>query len=580
MVGTLQLLADNETEMKFLSKNHCLVEIKNVATRFLLLPVEEKAELCRLRIIVGNETVQAMNVRLAVGQIDYFVPVDLARYAGKHVLVDVQATGDVRKNGGWKDHVCWSHIRLSDVFDTVNREKWRPIYHHTPAYGWMNDPNGLFYKDGLYHLYYQWNPYGSQWENMHWGHSVSRDLVHWENKGMALAPDALGTIFSGCAVVDHENTAGFGKGAVVAFYTSAGESQMQSMAYSTDNGASFVKYDGNPVVTADVPDFRDPHVFWHRETARWVMLLAAGQEMRIYSSSNLKDWHYESAFGEGWGNHDGVWECPDLIKLPVRGTNKEKWMLICNINPGGPFGGNATQYFIGQFDGHRFTCEDQPDETKWMDYGKDHYAAISFDNAPDGRHILMAWMSNWQYANEVPTLQYRSANAVPCDIDLFEHAGKTYVGRTPAQELLALRGRRLLKRSAAARRTFDAEKGIYELLVNINPSAAGQTRLSLQNEKGERVVLTYDVAAATLSVDRTLSGETDFSDAFKAVTTAPVRGQISGLRIFVDKSSVEVFDADGRLSLTHLVFPTQPYNTLLLQNSRGNEADVEVYELR
>ena len=580
MAGTLQLLADNETEMKFLSKNHCLVEIKNVATRFLLLPVEEKAELCRLRIIVGNETVQAMNVRLAVGQIDYFVPVDLARYAGKHVLADVQATGDVHKNGSWKDHVCWSHIRLSDVFDTVNREKWRPIYHHTPAYGWMNDPNGLFYKDGLYHLYYQWNPYGSQWENMHWGHSVSRDLVHWENKGMALAPDALGTIFSGCAVVDHENTAGFGKGAVVAFYTSAGESQMQSMAYSKDNGASFVKYDGNPVVTADVPDFRDPHVFWHQETARWVMLLAAGQEMRIYSSSNLKDWQYESAFGEGWGNHDGVWECPDLIKLPVRGTNKEKWMLICNINPGGPFGGNATQYFIGQFDGHRFTCEDQPDETKWMDYGKDHYAAITFDNAPDGRHILMAWMSNWQYANLVPTLQYRSANAVPCDIDLFEHAGKTYVGRTPAKELLALRGRRLLKRSAAARRTFDAEKGAYELLVNINPSAAGQTRLSLQNEKGERVVLTYDVAAATLSVDRTLSGETDFSDAFKVVTTAPVRGQISGLRIFVDKSSVEVFDADGRLSLTHLVFPTQPYNTLLLQNSSGNEADVEVYELR
>ena len=580
MAGTLQLLADNETEMKFLSKNHCLVEIKNVATRFLLLPVEEKAELCRLRIIVGNETVQAMNVRLAVDQIDYFVPVDLGRYAGKHVLADVQATGDVRKNGGWKDHVCWNHIRLSDVFDTVNREKWRPIYHHTPAYGWMNDPNGLFYKDGLYHLYYQWNPYGSQWENMHWGHSVSRDLVHWENKGMALAPDALGTIFSGCAVVDHENTAGFGKGAVVAFYTSAGESQTQSMAYSKDNGASFVKYDGNPVVTADVPDFRDPHVFWHQETARWVMLLAAGQEMRIYSSSNLKDWQYESAFGEGWGNHDGVWECPDLIKLPVRGTNKEKWMLICNINPGGPFGGNATQYFIGQFDGHRFTCEDQPDETKWMDYGKDHYAAITFDNAPDGRHILMAWMSNWQYANLVPTLQYRSANAVPCDIDLFEHAGKTYVGRTPAKELLALRGRRLLKRSAAARRTFDAEKGAYELLVNINPSAAGQTRLSLQNEKGERVVLTYDVAAATLSVDRTLSGETDFSDAFKAVTTAPVRGQISGLRIFVDKSSVEVFDADGRLSLTHLVFPTQPYNTLLLQNSRGNEADVEVYELR
>ena len=572
--------ADNPQKMNMLSKNHCMLAFDTHTTRYLLLPVEEKAELCNLRLIVDNNAIQAFNVRLAADHVDYFVPLALDAVKGKPFVLDVHVQGDVRKNGNLNDYVCWKNMTMTDNFDTANREKWRPLYHHTPPYGWMNDPNGLFYKDGLYHLYYQWNPYGSQWENMTWGHSVSKDLVHWEDRGTAIAPDALGTIFSGCAVVDHNNTAGFGAGAVVAFYTSAGENQTQSMAYSTDNGQTFTKYDRNPVITAAIPDFRDPHVFWHQPTERWIMVLAAGQEMQFYSSKNLKEWTFESRFGEGYGNHDGVWECPDLMQLPVRGTNKQKWMLICNINPGGPFGGNATQYFIGEFDGHQFTCEDKPETTKWMDYGKDHYAGITFDNAPQGRRILMTWMSNWQYGNQVPTLQFRSANTIPCDLDLFEHNGQTFVGRTPSKELFAARATQLFKNSTSARRTFNPAQGAYELVMVVKPQTKGKTRLTLQNAAGEKVVVSYDVAAQTLSVDRTQSGKSDFSDAFKAVTVAPTRGMITTLRIFVDKSSVEVIDAQGKVSLTNLVFPSTPYNTLLLENSGGNKASVSAFEMK
>lgn len=247
--------ADTYKKMNMLSKNHCMLAFDTHTTRYLLLPVEEKAELCNLRLIVDNNAIQTLNVRLAADHVDYFVPLALDAVKGKPFVLDVHVQGDVRKNGNLNDYVCWKTMSMADNFDTTNREKWRPLYHHTPPYGWMNDPNGLFYKDGLYHLYYQWNPYGSQWENMTWGHSVSKDLVHWEGRGTAIAPDALGTIFSGCAVVDHNNTAGFGAGAVVAFYTSAGENQTQSMAYSTDNGQTFTKYDRNPVITARYPIF-------------------------------------------------------------------------------------------------------------------------------------------------------------------------------------------------------------------------------------------------------------------------------------------------------------------------------------
>ena len=532
----LSVQAENTSPM-LLGKSHAMQRVK-VEKKYMLLPVQEREEIATIKVLVDNKQVQSLNVKLAVDKVDYYVPLDLQRFCSGDVLLDVKFHGDRRFTGAMKDFLCWREMKQSDTFDKTNTEKYRPLYHHTPVYGWMNDPNGMFYKDGVYHLFYQWNPYGSQWENMTWGHSTSRDLIHWEAQPTAIEPDALGSIFSGSCVVDKKNNR------IVAFYTSAGEKQTQSMAISKDNGNTFEKYKGNPVLVSKEEDFRDPKCFWNPEIQKWNLILAVGQEMRIYSSADLVDWKYESSFGTGLGCHDGVWECPDLMKLQVRGTDKQKWMLICNINPGGPFGGSATQYFIGEFDGHKFTCEHT--DTRWMDYGKDHYATVTFDNAPDGRHIAIAWMSNWQYANQVPTKQFRSANSVPRDLDLFEYEGQTYCGVTPSRELLALRGKTVSKLPQAG-----------EIVVDLK----GSCNITLSNQIGEQVVLTYDAKGKTFAMDRTRS-YASFSENFPCKTVAPVYGDIRQLRIFIDRSSIEVFDAEGRLSMTNLVFPQEPYNNI------------------
>ena len=553
--------AASAQDARFLSSNHCIYRIHE-QKNYLLLPVQEKAEMCNIKVVKNNTQVKALNVRLASNHIDYYVPLDLKQFGEDAKLaLDIHVNGTYRNDGELSGFTCWKNMQLSDTFDTANREKYRPVYHHTPAWGWMNDPNGMFYKDGVWHLYFQYNPYGSQWENMTWGHSTSTDLIHWTFQGAPIEADAWGTIFSGSAVVDHNNTAGFGKGAVVAMYTSAGENQTQSIAYSNDNGQTFTKYDGNPVLTSNTPDYRDPHVFWNEDIKRWNMIMAEGQHMDIYSSADLKEWKLESQFGAEYGNHGGVWECPDLMKMKVRGTDQYKWMLLCNINPGGPFGGSATQYFVGQFDGHKFTCESAPEVTKWMDYGKDHYATVTFDNAPDGRHVAMAWMSNWQYANQVPTMQYRSANSVPRDLDLYEYQGQTYCGVTPSPELAAARPKKATKTLTEA----------CEMVVTLK----GNATITLANDKGEQVVMTYDEKSRTFAMDRTKSGQKEFSDDFAALTVAPVHGKMSQLRLFIDRSSIEAFDADGKMAMTNLVFPTKPYNKVLVKG----KAKYVVYNL-
>lgn len=553
--------AASAQDARFLSSNHCIYRI-NEQKNYLLLPVQEKAEMCNIKVVKNNTQVKALNVRLASNHIDYYVPLDLKQFGEDAKLaLDIHVNGTYRNDGELSGFTCWKNMQLSDTFDTANREKYRPVYHHTPAWGWMNDPNGMFYKDGVWHLYFQYNPYGSQWENMTWGHSTSTDLIHWTFQGAPIEADAWGTVFSGSAVVDHNNTAGFGKGAVVAMYTSAGENQTQSIAYSNDNGQTFTKYDGNPVLTSNTPDYRDPHVFWNEDIKRWNMIMAEGQHMDIYSSADLKEWKLESQFGAEYGNHGGVWECPDLMKMKVRGTDQYKWMLLCNINPGGPFGGSATQYFVGQFDGHKFTCESAPEVTKWMDYGKDHYATVTFDNAPDGRRVAMAWMSNWQYANQVPTMQFRSANSVPRDLDLYEYQGQTYCGVTPSPELAAARPKKATKTLTEA----------CEMVVTLR----GNATITLANDKGEQVVMTYDEKSRTFAMDRTKSGQKEFSDDFAALTVAPVHGKMSQLRLFIDRSSIEAFDADGKMAMTNLVFPTKPYNKVLVKG----KAKYVVYNL-
>ena len=491
--------------------------------------------------------------------------------------------------------VCCKEMKLSDTFDTGNREKFRPTYHFSPLYGWMNDPNGMVYKDGEYHLFYQYNPYGSKWGNMSWGHAISQDLVNWKHLPVAIAPDALGTIFSGSAVVDFDNTAGFGAGAIIAIYTQNSDRQVQSIAYSTDNGRTFTKYENNPVLTSEARDFRDPKVFWYENTKRWIMVLAVGQEMQIFSSPNLKDWIFESRFGEGQGAHGGVWECPDLFELPVEGTNDKKWVLLCNLNPGGPFGGSATQYFVGSFNGKEFVNE-SPSKTKWMDWGKDHYATVTWSDAPNNRRIAIAWMSNWQYANDVPTSQYRSPNSVPRDLSLFTVDGETYLQSAPSPELLALR-------DASKKRSFKVNgtrtikemipgnDGAYEIELTIENQRADVIGFRLYNDKGEEVDMQYDMKEKKFSMDRRKSGEVSFNENFPMLTWTAIeqgRNEEQGgkealkLRLFVDKSSVEAFGDGGRFVMTNQVFPSEPYNHIDFY-SKGGAYKVDsfvVYKLK
>lgn len=542
-----------------LSDNHTMLRVGG-GSGVLLIPVEEKEENAHIDVISDNNVVKSMNVRLAVDKVDYFVPLYLDNSVShgneqRSVLLDITFAGDRHKTGSVKNFVCWKEMSLTDNFDTTNREKYRPVYHHTPKWGWMNDPNGMFYKDGVWHLYYQWNPYGSQWENMTWGHSTSRDLVHWEQQNTAIEPDALGSIFSGSAVVDKDNTAGFGAGAIIAMYTSAGRHQTQSIAYSTDGGLTFTKYAGNPVITYPAPDFRDPKVFWHEGTKRWIVVLAVGQEVQFYSSKNLKEWTYESSFGHGYGNHEGVWECPDMLEF-----DGGKWVLLLNINPGGPYGGSATQYFTGTFDGHRFVCDSKPSTTKWMDYGKDHYATVTFSNAPDGRRVALAWMSNWQYAGVVPTMQFRSANSVPRDLGLFTSGDETYLSNVPSKEMDAVRGKQIKKPA-----------NVCEIVVDVK----GSSVITLQNGKGEKVVMRYDETERTFAMDRRESGITSFSDAFPVETVAPTHGVIRQLRIFVDNASIEAFDSEGKMVMTNTVFPTEPYNMIKVSGGKA-----KIYELK
>ena len=435
-------------------------------------------------------------------------------------------------------------------------EPFRSVYHHTPDAKWMNDPNGMFFDEvnNQWHLYYQYYPEGTVWGPMHWAHSVSNDLIHWEHLPIAIYPDANGMIFSGSCVIDRENTSGFGENAVVAIYTSAGEHQNQSVSYSLDGGVCFTAYEDNPVLLGDIPDFRDPKVFRDAQTNRWVMTLACQQEVRFYGSDDLKQWELLSRFGEGYGCHGGVWECPDLVKIG------DHWVLIVNINPGGPFGGSATQYFVGQWDGTQFTCIDNPEETKWLDYGKDHYATVTWHNAPDNRVVAIGWMSNWQYATIVPTVAFRSQNTIPRDLSLYtDDKGETRIAVVPSPENNALRGKKIC---------YPKDACIIDVEV---PATEQQAVITLSNDAGEQVVMTYDFQAQTFSMDRMLAGDNSFSPEFAAVTTVSLfrKHDTYRLTLYIDHCSVEAFDAEGDWAMTNLVFPTSYYNHLTLQGAKA-----------
>ena len=466
-------------------------------------------------------------------------------------------------------------------------EQHRPQYHFTPPEQWMNDPNGMVYYDGEYHLFYQHYPDSNVWGPMHWGHAISTDMLNWEHMPIALYPDELGYIFSGSAVVDWENTSGFGDGStppLVAIYTyheptkaedpDRTDFQYQGIAYSLDKGRNWTKYEGNPVLdNPGIRDFRDPKVMWFEEGQQWIMTLAVKDRISFYSSPDLKSWSFESDFGIDLGGHGGVWECPDLFKLSVSGSTEEKWVLLVSINPGGPAGGSATQYFIGDFDGSNFTLDPAfaPDVTPengeersvWIDYGPDNYAGVTWSDIPesDGRRLFIGWMSNWMYSQVVPTTVWRSAMTIPRELRLEERAGSYRLISRPVAEM-----RYIMDEPKDI--TLSVSEGITIedslFVLDIGGENLSGLVLTLANDIGE--IVTVKLSEHNLLFDRTQSGIIDFHDGFAAIHQAPLEGlQAQRMQVFVDLSSVEVFVNDGSVVMSELVFPNEVYDRITLE---------------
>lgn len=461
-------------------------------------------------------------------------------------------------------------------------EKYRPLIHFTPKEKWMNDPNGLVYYRGIYHLFYQHNPNSSVWGPMHWGHATSKDLIHWKHEPIALFPDSLGTIFSGSAVVDKNNTSGFGKGGkvpIVAIYTQhleAGEKagrldfQNQSIAYSLDNGKTWAKYAGNPVLkNPGMKDFRDPKVMWYEPTKRWILSLAAGDRIIFYTSPDLKTWTKQSEFGESAGAHGGVWECPDLFSLDYNG--KPIWVLIVNINPGGPNKGSATQYFLGDFDGKKFSPLST--ETKWLDYGPDEYAGVTWDNTGN-RRIFLGWMSNWLYANVVPTETWRNAMTLPRELRIVKTGNDLRVASTPVSEITSFESSPVIKNNIELFAPYETPQLNFPVqlpcVLKLSTDKLDDIRILLSNSKGESVSIGYSKLTNQYIIDRSASGMTSFHKEFAAKHVAPrfITTPFLNLTLIVDVSSVELFADNGLTVMTEIFFPGQAYNKISISTLR------------
>lgn len=528
--------------------------------KFLLIPAQDKAKSTRMTISSGDKTLISGSVCLGVDGTDYTVPIDISAFKGKDLKLTFNT---VRSTDSGLGGISTSD---NNPVDASYAETYRPKVHFSPYFGWTNDPNGMVYYDGEYHLSYQANPYGTRHSNMNWGHAVSKDLVHWEHHPVVVAQDDMGAIFSGSTVVDQTNSAGYGKDALIAIYTSAGRGgQRQCIAYSNDRGYTYTKIDQNPVLAEpSMRDFRDPKV--RRYGDKWIMSLATGQFITFYESENLRDWTQLSRFGEdGIGGHGGVWECPDLF--PVEFEGKTKWVLIVNINPGGPNGGSAGQYFIGNFDGRKFTADPLP-YPLWLDGGRDNYASITFSGSPDGRNILLGWMTNWQYANDTPTVNFRNAMTVPREVSIVNNGTHPVLATYPVKEFDAAKGEAkrfgTMKNAGGKRVDGIPADGVFDLEMTLVPEASGNFGFSLGNDKGEHVDFVLDPENGKLSVNRDNSGLKDFNNKFctgDIVSPLPRRGEYK-VRLIVDRCSTEIFINGGEALSTNSVFPTSPYNAL------------------
>jgi fructan beta-fructosidase len=453
----------------------------------------------------------------------------------------------------------------------VSGEPMRPSFHFTPVRNWMNDPNGLVWYDGEYHLFFQYNPLGSDWGNMSWGHAVSSDLVSWEELPVALEHTASEAVFSGSVVVDRANTSGLGTEetpAMVAVYTSVDlvtGHQGQSVASSVDRGRTWTRHPKNPVLEIGSTDFRDPKVWWYASGGCWVMavVLAVERVVRLYRSDDLLTWTHLSDFGPA-GSTDGIWECPDLFPLAVDGDPaRTRWVLVVSVQEGAPAGGSGMQYFVGDFDGTTFTADSQHgSDAQWIDHGADYYAAVSFNDEPHDRRLLIGWMNNWQYAREVPARPYRGAMSALRRYELRTHRGGAVLVQRPVIEDLPAPAHRISSQ--------DVPEGVHPLsdgwrdscavlTAELDPGSATRAGLLVRVGSTECTVVGYDATERALYVDRTASGDSGFHPGFGAVHSAPLDldpGETLALEIHVDATSVEVYADGGRVVITDQVFPS------------------------
>lgn len=522
----------------------------------LWLPIEDGAPEAVVVAIGSERHSVPLNIRLARESVDCYVPFPME---GVEALVVDNCS---------HKSVCWQNLTTSEP--KIDKG-YRQDVHFSPERGWTNDPNGMFYKDGEWHLCYQHNPYGSKWGNLSWGHAVSSDLVNWKHLPDVLFPDELGAIFSGSAVVDEHNTAGFGEGSVVAIYTSAGARQTQSIAYSLDGGTTFTKYEHNPVLTSHRADFRDPKVFWYAPRECWIMVLAAGNAMEIYSSENLREWAFESRCGEDYGYHTGVWECPDLFELPYEGGTK--WVLLCSLSIP-ERGGSSVQYFVGEFDGRCFTPDTKQPEADVLNYGRDYYATVSWSGVEDGRKVVVGWQNNWDYANDLPTKGYRGYMSLPHQLKLVNHCGEPKLVAEPAQEVMAHSHTLVSKEVVEVKDKYnawrhDSKDGAFVVECDIENLSAQVVGLKLFNDSGEWVDVCFDFVDGVLRVDRTNSGEVDFNPRFPSISEAPLSESTEQhITMVVDRTSVECFTDIAAIS--NLVFPQGRYSRLSFHTIGGS----------
>ena len=489
-------------------------------------------------------------------------------------------------------------------------ELYRNQFHFAPTEKWMNDPNGMVYYDGEFHLFYQYHPESTVWGPMHWGHAVSKDLIHWEHLPIALAPDELGYIFSGSAVMDLQNTSGLGSEdapAMVCIFThhdavakkaGAEDYEVQSIAYSVDKGRSWVKYEGNPILDNEdkIKDFRDPKVIWDEARSKWVMVLAAKDRIRFYASANLLEWTYLSEWGHQYGDRIGVWECPDLFPLSIEGSEKQKWILILSLNPGGPNGGSGTQYFVGDFDGGQFVIDElfakdiADGKGVWLDFGPDNYAGVTWSGIPsqDGRCIYIGWMSNWLYGQEVPTDSWRSSMTLPRTLSLIYSDGIYRLKTAFVSELNEISAARLEVKTFKQIKEpkvllSDITNKGYRIYFETERKKDSTFGLKFSNEVGEYLVVGFDGASNNYFIDRSKSGVIDFNESFAEMLFAPI-GYTSdkiSLDIVMDVASMELLADEGSLAMSSIFFAEQQYNKVELVIGAGelSETSIKLYPL-